>query len=135
MTRTTLHLVIGTRMLEEYGYSHTVYVDADPMCIKRVPRLLTVPGSSLKKASAFSVSMMQPIRLESNASVLSNHNNRSVGQEQYRSVQQEPRIRSSASGSADGQKGLAVGGPSSNFDHNQSKLYHAVKLQQIQQSR
>ena len=24
-----VHLVIGTRMLEEYGYSHTVYVDAD----------------------------------------------------------------------------------------------------------
>ena len=24
-----VHLVIGARMLEEYGYSHTVYVDAD----------------------------------------------------------------------------------------------------------
>ena len=24
-----MHLVIGARMLEEYGYSHTVYVDAD----------------------------------------------------------------------------------------------------------
>ena len=76
--------------------------------------------------------MMQPIRLDGDSSVLSNNHGTSA--HEYRSQQQEHYVRGSASSDIGRQK-IFMGGPSGNFDRNQSKLYQAVKLQQIQQSR
>ena len=67
----------------------------------------------------YSVSLMQPIKLDADASIISVNHEHSI---------HEPVIRSTQQRSTDNLNFFGAG-PNGDFDRNQSKLYNAVKHQ------